>query len=220
MGFSFRLLAATARRSRLAFARGDEANRIRFRAFLETAWRFFIAAVALAIFAPLAIGAEECVDSRSGLVILGMAKSSTDLNGAKAQKVELDFLRLVYAKQTLRARSVDVAAYLLVMVDDVASRTHKWARDYDVEGLVEVLVADLSDEDLNRLRAEKKANADGNKAAGGKSKQQASAKFGEKLGESELRRQIMARHPEAIEITRKECRPFKVQWDFFGRAPK
>ena len=36
--------------------------------------------------------------------ILGMAKSNLNLRGAKAQKLELDYLRLIYAVKGIREK--------------------------------------------------------------------------------------------------------------------
>lgn len=46
--------------------------------------------------------------------VFGMAKSSLDLLGAKRQKLELDFLRLVYACQHYQANGCQAFGYLAV----------------------------------------------------------------------------------------------------------
>lgn len=61
--------------------------------------------------------------------VLGMAKSHLDLKGAKGPKLELDFLRLVYAVKELRARGDQANGYLLVMEEDIASRVKSWIKN-------------------------------------------------------------------------------------------
>ncbi|MGH7645352.1 MAG: hypothetical protein ACREMR_07170, partial [Gemmatimonadales bacterium] len=62
--------------------------------------------------------------------VLGMAKRHLDLNGAKAPKLELDYLRLVVAVRELRLRGQAAVGYLLVMTPTIKRRTQAWANKY------------------------------------------------------------------------------------------
>ena len=79
--------------------------------------------------------------------IIGMAKSNLDLRGAKGPKLELDFLRLVYAVKEAKRENQETKAYLLVMTEKIKNRVNEWAKKYNAEGLVETIVLDLSEDE-------------------------------------------------------------------------
>ena len=51
--------------------------------------------------------------------ILGMAKSHLDLRGAKAPKLELDYLHLIYAVKEIREKGESAQGYLVVMTEEI-----------------------------------------------------------------------------------------------------
>ncbi len=93
--------------------------------------------------------------------ILGMVKRNLDLKGAKGPKLELDFLRLVYAVKELRRSGNEAKGYLLVMTSPIAQRVAAWQAKYQAGDSVVVEIASLSAEQLGTIQAEVRANIDG-----------------------------------------------------------
>jgi hypothetical protein len=93
--------------------------------------------------------------------ILGMVKRNLDLNGAKGPKLELDFLRLVYAVKELRQSADEAKGYLLVMTSAIAERVAAWQTKYQAGDSVQVGTAQLSQEQLGTIHAEVRANVEG-----------------------------------------------------------
>ena len=61
------------------------------------------------------------VSQISNMHILGMAKSSLTLKGAKASKLELDFFKLAFAVSVLRTSGEQAIGYLQVLQHRFAS---------------------------------------------------------------------------------------------------
>lgn len=154
-----------------------------------------------------------------GTLILGMAKSSLDLRGAKAQKMELDLLRLVYAVARLRHGGQAARAYLLVMNAALARRVAVWLEKYESPDAVRILVAAPDSDELARLRAEKASNVEGMAAGvtGEEAGERSSAALGEAYGERMLGEMIAELEDG---VTRYEGpSPLGVRWDFIGMVP-
>lgn len=151
--------------------------------------------------------------------VLGMAKSSTDLKGAKAPKLELDYLRLAYVVKDLREKGQDAVGYLLVMNARIARRANGWAEKYESFDYVQVLVAaDLSEDDLASKTAESVANARSQAAvalgadyAGG-----STAEIGMRLGEDSLGRMIEHREAGVRRCSDSSRFPMEIAWDYYG----
>lgn len=150
--------------------------------------------------------------------ILGMAKSSLDLRGAKARNLELDVLRLVYAVHKLRANGEDAHGYVLVLDRSAESRVKVWLKKYEAITLVTCMCAELSDEDRIQLQSEKEANAEGMQQNSSKPFRQAHsvAGHGRMVGEAALRHQIIKLEPSVKEAD--SDMPLGVQWDFYGHV--
>ena len=67
--------------------------------------------------------------------VLGMAKSALDLRGAKGPKLELDYLRLLYAVKELRKRGDNAQGYLIVLTEPIHERTRQWENKYLAGGM-------------------------------------------------------------------------------------
>lgn len=153
-----------------------------------------------------------------GMHVLGMSKSNLDLKGAKGPKLELDYLRLVYAAKELQRLGEGSATYLCVMTSEIEQRISVWARKYDAQGVVTVVVPPSDAIDRNRLSEEKRNNIDGmiegtmGASSGGKS----DASYGRDAGEEYLRLTILSEHPGLVESQDKREFPFNVNWDFYG----
>jgi hypothetical protein len=149
-------------------------------------------------------------------VVLGMAKSSLDLRGAKSQRLELDLLRLVYAVMRIRSGGGEAAGYLLVMTSDQARRATRWLEKYRGEGAVEILVADPTEADLLGLQEEKRQNVAGVAAAlaGEDVAGRSTADLGKRYAEDLLEQLIRIREPGVIPTS--EHPPVDVNWDYFG----
>ena len=150
--------------------------------------------------------------------ILGMAKSNTDLKGAKAPKLELDYLRLAYAVKDLCEKGQDAIGYLLVMNADIARRAKVWAEKYESRGSVEILVADLSKRDLELKDAESAANARSQAAValGAQYSGGSTAEIGRRLAEDALERIIEVREPGVKRRFDASGYPMKIAWDYYG----
>lgn len=153
------------------------------------------------------------------LHILGMAKSSLDLRGAKASKLELDFFKLAYAVRHLKECGFDAVGYLLVLNAAIRKTAEDWISKYDTGDAVRVLVQTPNAEELKNLRAEKLANArallqDAKLAEA--ERELSVAKYGKIFGEGALRTQISQLHPKSSEIKSPSSMPLKIAWDYFG----
>lgn len=152
--------------------------------------------------------------------ILGMAKRHLDLRGAKAPKLELDLLRLIYAVKDLRSRGEDAQGYLLVLSPEIASTARTWSEKYQVPDAVEVLVGQLSDQERLTIENEVRRNQAG-MIAGTQGKLVAGASDstqGASLAEGKLLTEIMRREPGVARVAEFDRYPFKIRWDFYGTS--
>lgn len=145
----------------------------------------------------------------SALYILGMAKSALDLRGAKSRNLRLDVELLASGIGELEDRGHQALGYVLVLSETVARRVESWC----VSRPIEVIVANLPPDTLAAVQEEKARNARG--IASGK-REDSIAALGREVGESELLREIRARHPSVRPCS--ERPPGGIRWDFFGVA--
>lgn len=150
--------------------------------------------------------------------IFGMAKSNLDFKGAKGPKLELDYLRLVYAVKEHKRKGLDAGAFLLVMTPEIANRIKTWNKKYDAAGVVDVVTAIISVSQKEALSEEKKNNIHGmvTGTTGGTVSGRSDAKVGTEIGESQLRKVIMEKYPEVKEIREESKYPYAIRWDFYG----
>lgn len=151
--------------------------------------------------------------------ILGMAKSSLSLKGAKASKLELDFFKLAFAVAALRTTGEQAFGYLQVLAQPVRDRATGWTRKYATADAVTIVYAAPAEADLVALIAEKARNALGllTTADAEQAEEALSlASFGEALGEAMLVREIMQRHPTAVRVTERQRYPQNIDWDYYG----
>lgn len=150
--------------------------------------------------------------------ILGMAKRHLDLRGAKGPKLELDFLRLVYAVQHLRRAGDEAQGYLLVMTTAIQRRTASWVTKYQAGDAVRVLVGDLTPDERKLVDEEVRANTEGMLAGvlaqnvSGRS----SATAGGDIGERKLRTLIKEIEGVLSPIVDPARFPLGIRWDFYG----
>ena len=146
--------------------------------------------------------------------VFGMAKSSLNLDGAKRQKLELDYLRLVYACHMWPGSK----AYLMVTSKDIEVTTVAWAKKYQAQGVVKVLQLE-PDLLTPAFVAEKARNKKGMAAslAGTFDKVDCTASIGEAVCETHLANVItallagnVAREPDYTK------HPLGVKWDYYG----
>lgn len=161
-------------------------------------------------------GAPLPVPSARRLHILGMAKSSLDLRGAKAQKLELDFLRLAYAVRDFREAGEEAVGYLMVLDPTVAITARAWIEKYGTGEGVVVLCNEITGPEFEALLKEKADNALGllqEHRFDEAERALSLANNGRELGERALQRDIAERHPG---VTTTTAFPLGVQWDFCG----
>lgn len=145
-----------------------------------------------------------------------MAKSSLELRGAKASKLELDFFKLAFAVEKLRNSGDDAVGYLQVLSEPVNKRATGWIKKYKSGDSVKIILAEPSTDDFNRLIDEKAKNALALSLKGKlkeSQKEMALGAFGEALGENALKEFINGKHKKA-----KPCKkhPFGIRWDYYG----
>ncbi len=153
-------------------------------------------------------------------VVLGMAKSHLDLKGGKRHALELDLLRLVYAKQRIEARGDVVHAFLAAMTQDLRERCEAWTAKYEAPGAVEVLVVECTPEQAEALRGEKARNVSGMIAGsqGLPVGDDSEAGLGKVIAEDYLDWYIEKRFGPLTRVERESEMPFGVRWDYCGRA--
>lgn len=152
---------------------------------------------------------------------LGMAKRHLDLKGAKGPKLELDFLRLVYAVKELRRTSADAQGYLLVADEKIKRRVdNKWREKYKAGDTVQVCVARLMDTERAMLEREVEENTAGMVAGtlGEDVGDRSSAVHGASLIERELKRVIESHEPGVQQCDDPAESSFGIQWDYYGRS--
>ena len=152
--------------------------------------------------------------------VLGMAKRNIDLKGAKQQKLELDYLRLVYCVKELRRAKADAQGYLLVMTDPIARRVEVWRDKYSADETVRVHVAQLSEQNMRDIQDEIQANIDGMVAGtiGEGVAGRSDASVGGQLGERQLQ-DVIASHEQNVVRCEDEVEfPFRIRWDYYGRV--
>ena len=150
--------------------------------------------------------------------VLGMAKSFLDLKGAKSQKLELDYLRLVYAVKDLRKGGEDAQGYLVVFTSQILERVKQWESKYQGKGCVEIIDVSLRRCVKSRLKQEKESNLAGMAAAvtGGEAGGRSNANFGRDTGESNLRKILLGLEPRVKEVKDENRFPCCIRWDFYG----
>jgi len=150
--------------------------------------------------------------------IIGMAKSHLDLEGAKAPKLELDFVKIAYTLSRLEVLGESGKGFLLVFTEPIANRAKGWIKRYDTKESIEIFIAELTDQEMKSLRDEKVNNVEGmisgtqGYTVGDKSR----ADYGQQIGESHLRKKIEQRYPRIARVTDPKKYPLGIQWDYYG----
>jgi hypothetical protein len=150
-----------------------------------------------------------------------MAKRHLDLKGAKGPKLELDFLRLVYAVKELRRTGADAQGYLLVADEKIKQRVeNKWRDKYKAGDTVQVYAAQLTDTEQALLEQEVEENVAGMVAGalGEDVGDRSSATQGASLIERELKRVIESHEPGVQQCYDLAEFPLAIQWDYYGRS--
>lgn len=152
--------------------------------------------------------------------VLGMTKCHLDLKGAKHPKIELDFLRLLFAVREIRRNGGNAVGYLLVTTSEISDRVSQWRSKYGADDTDEVFIepAKLSDSERVRLNRQAQAARKGMLVGsqGGKAGSLADASPGADLMESKLTRMIEKREPDICRITDPPRFPLSIRWDYYG----
>ena len=149
-----------------------------------------------------------------------MAKSHLDLKGAKSSKLELDYLRLVFAVKEMRRQGDSAQGYLAILTPEISGRVKQWEHKYRGRECVEVMTISLPGHVKNGLKQEKASNLAGMVAGatGGESGGRSSADFGRETVEHALRRIILKSEPDVHQVIDENKYPFGIRWDFYGIA--
>ncbi|MFC2019153.1 hypothetical protein ACFLU4_04260 [Chloroflexota bacterium] len=147
-----------------------------------------------------------------------MAKSNLDLRGAKGPKLELDYLRLVFAIKEIRKQGDSAQGYLVVMTDEILNRAKKWEYKYKGEEFVTLTTASLSNQTKRTLENEKTRNTEGMVAgaSGGNADGLSNADNGRDIGEGALSHIIAQMEPNVQRIRDESKFPLGIRWDFYG----
>lgn len=150
--------------------------------------------------------------------ILGMAKSHLDLRGSKGPKLELDYLRLVYAIREMRKEGHSAQGYLVVMTDEILNRVRQWECKYRGKECVEVMSVSLPRRVRRTLENEKARNLAGMVAGatGGKADGRSNANTGRNTGEAALTEIILRLEPSVQRMRDENRFPLGIRWDFYG----
>jgi hypothetical protein len=148
-----------------------------------------------------------------------MSKLYLDFKGSKGPKLELDYLRLVYAVKEMKKQGEAAHGYFVVMTDDMVNHANQWEFKYGGIGNVEVLSASLADRIRNKLQQNGNllkvpaiiAGIDSNKVTSRRT-----SNLGRAIGEGALA-EIVTNLEPAVQRVRDENRfPLGIRWDFYG----
>lgn len=148
-------------------------------------------------------------------VVLGMVKSNLDMKGAKAPKLELDYVRLLMVVRDLRREGYDVKGYLGVTTAAIQGHVvNHWHKRYKAsdDDVHVVVILDPSGRQL--LDVEKLTNASANLPSP-EVAEDAIATEGKKL-EDRLRIKIIELEGELNEEPAERPYTCDIRWDFFG----
>ena len=153
--------------------------------------------------------------------ILGMAKSSLNLAGGKASKLELDLFKIAFAVAALQKKDEQAQGYLLVLSEAVQKRAEYWAEKYKMSGYVTVLFYQPSSSELSSLLQEKKGNASGIIASSNPAltvRNISQGYWGQHIGEERLAEEIEKLHPTItrVPIYDGNVYPQAINWDYYG----
>ena len=152
--------------------------------------------------------------------ILGMAKSHMDLRGAKRPKLELDFLRIAFAISHVDSAGEAGRGFLLVFTQQIRETAMEWTERYGTGDAIEIILAELTNDETRRLREEKISNVSGMIAGtlGQNVRGMSNADIGKEIGERKLEEEIRRRHPQVRRIADRDEYPLGIDWDFYGRT--
>lgn len=151
------------------------------------------------------------------LYVLGMAKSSLNLKGAKSEKIELDFLRILHAIKT-RKSNEQIIGYLAVWDKTIKTRIENWKEKYlAIHESIEVIPLDKITKMKYEatIKEEKEKNKEG---INQNSNRLSEAKHGKKILEKFLKEQIESKLKEIQET--KEDKLFGVNWDYYAKLER
>jgi hypothetical protein len=149
--------------------------------------------------------------------IFGMSKLYLDFKGAKGPKLELDYLRLLYAVKEMKKQGESAHGYFVVMTDDMVNHANQWEFKYGGVGNVEVISASLAERIRNKLQNTNSlkiaAILPENSRINGSHR---APNFGRDIGEGALAEIVTSLEP-AVQRVRDENRfPLGIRWDFYG----
>ncbi len=151
------------------------------------------------------------------LYVLGMAKSSLNLKGAKSEKLELDFLRILHAIKT-RKSNEQVIGYLAVWDKTKQTRIESWKKKY-LAAQENIEVIPLDEITKKKFEATIKEEKEKNKEGINRNSNRLSeAKQGKEILETFLRQQIESKL-ERIEET-EDDKLFGVNWDYYAKLER
>ncbi len=150
--------------------------------------------------------------------ILGMVKPHPDFQDARVPKIELDYLRLLYAVSELRHRGENAQGYFLVTADVMLSRLGKLERDYHGKDYAKVLRVSPDYYLGSALRTQKMQILSGfvRDAVLDKGYGQSAASIHRNMREFILAETILGYEPDVRQLTDENRFPFHVPWDYYG----
>jgi hypothetical protein len=157
--------------------------------------------------------------------IFGMAKSCLNVKGAKLQKIELDFLRLLYFVEKFEVQGDSAVGYLLVYDEAIKKTVKNWFIDKYKNDGDKIIVKTISEvkpiwetkeSDINLLESEKQRNSEANTShIKLQPKEKASGEFGKVLFEEALSEYLINEYK--IKESNFSKKQFGIDWDFYHK---
>ena len=153
--------------------------------------------------------------------ILGMAKSSLNLAGGKASKLELDLFKIAFAVAALQKEGQEAKGCLLILSEASRKRAECWIQKYKMSGYVSVLFYQPNSSELSSLSQEKKGNASGIITSSSPVltvRNISQGYWGQHIGEERLVEEIEKLHPTITRVPTYDGNvyPQAINWDYYG----
>jgi hypothetical protein len=148
-----------------------------------------------------------------------MVRPCLDFEGDGVQKVELDYLRLIYAVSELRKQHGDDAeGYVVAVTNEMLNRFTHLERDYHGKEYAQLLSVSLESYLRQTGRSKKTEVLSGivRAAVLEKGDGRVAGAIHRAMREFILRETISGLEPDVQQIKDKDKFPFRIRWDYYG----
>ena len=150
--------------------------------------------------------------------VLVVVKPYPDVNGRRAARVELDYLRLVYTIGEMRKQGQNAHGYFIVIGDQIPRQMNKWEEDYKGKQCVELISTLPTSHISTSLRRERIHDLSGMVTAAilGKTAATSSPKIIRDMADFITTETILDLEPGVRRIKDKNKFPFGIPLDYYG----